>query len=135
LPRDPRGFTLVELMIVLAIMSLAVGLALPLLAKRAPAAALGGATQQVRAALTAARWAAIAEDREVVFTGDYDGYRIDGAHHPLVGGDLRVELRGGARLSFFPSGGSSGGRVVLRAGAGQREIAVDAVTGRAILLP
>jgi len=52
LPREPRahGFTLVELLIVLAILALGVGLAMPLLATREPAMALGGATQQVRAA-------------------------------------------------------------------------------------
>ena len=137
LPRETRahGFTLVELLIVLAILALGVGLAMPLLATREPAMALGGATQQVRAALTAAHWSAIAEDREVVFAGDYDGYRIDGAHRPIDGGNLRVEVRGGARISFFPSGGSSGGRIVLHDGARQREIDVEAVTGRAILQP
>lgn len=130
------GFTLVELMIVLAILGLAVGLALPLIGKRMPGAALGSAAQQVRAALGAARSASIAEDREVVFAGGDNSYRIDGERHALpADAGLRVEISGSARISFFPSGGASGGRVVLRGAAGRREIEVDRVTGRAILLP
>lgn len=128
------GFTLIEMLIVLAILGLAVGLAIPLLAKRSTATTLAGATQQVRAALVAARSAAIAEDREIVFTGGIDGYRVDGARRGLPSAGLSVAIRGGTRISFFPSGGSSGGTVVLSGGTAEREIEVDAISGRAILV-
>jgi general secretion pathway protein H len=136
LPRDARhGFTLLELLIVLAVLSLVMGIAFPLLAKRAPAAALGSAALEVRAALAAARSAAIAENREVAFAGGADGYRIDGAFHGLATGrDLAVGVRGGARIAFFPSGGSSGGRVVLRNAAAVQEIEINPITGRAALI-
>lgn len=130
------GFTLVELMIVLAVLSLAAALALPYFAKGRERAALGGATQVVRAALHDARAAAIAEDREVTFAGGVNGYRIDGARQAFAAAaGLVVEIRGGSRISFFPSGGSSGGRVVVRDGAARRDIDVEALTGRAVLLP
>jgi general secretion pathway protein H len=134
LPRDARsaGFTLVELMIVLAVLSLGAALALPYFAKGRERAALGGAAQTLRAALGNARAAAIAEDREVTFAGGLDGYRIDGARQGFAAAGVAVEIEGGSRLSFFPSGGSSGGRVVLRDGAARRDIEVEALTGRAV---
>ena len=135
-PDARHGFTLLELLIVLAILSLAAGIAVPLFAKRVPAATLSGAALQVRAALAAARSAAIAGNREVTFAGAANGYRIDGAFHRLpIARDISVGFSGGARIAFFPSGGSSGGRVVLRSAAALREIEIEAITGRAILVP
>jgi general secretion pathway protein H len=135
--RRDSGFTLIELMIVLAIVSLVTALTLPLFGARGSGAALAGATAELRAALTAARSTAIAESRDVAFSGDARGYRIDGRPHAMAGGNagLRVEIRGGSRISFFPSGGSSGGRVVLYAANARREFEIEAVTGRAIPLP
>jgi general secretion pathway protein H len=136
LPRDAeRGFTLLELMIVLAILSFGVALALPWLGRQGQAASLAGAEQQVREALASARSAAIAEDREVVFSGDGAFYRIDGVRYALQdGGALSVAIGGSARISFFPSGGSSGGRVLLRGASARRQIEVEPLTGRAVLL-
>jgi general secretion pathway protein H len=128
------GFTLLETLIVLAILSLAVALAVPYLGRQTPRAALGAAAQEVRAALTGARSAAIAEDREVTFGGDIGGYRVDGVRHAFPASPaVRVEIRGGTRLTFFPSGGASGGRLVLRDGSDAVAIDIEALNGRAIL--
>jgi general secretion pathway protein H len=129
------GFTLVELMIVLAIMALVAALAMPELLRRAPASGLGAAAEELRAALSSARAAAIAQDREVSVRGGDGAYRVDGARRPFASGvPVRVEVAGGG-ISFFPSGGSSGGTIVLRAGSASRALEVDALTGRAFLLP
>ena len=129
------GFTLLELLIVLAVLSLIVGIAFPLLANRAPSAVLNGAAGEVRAALAAARSTAILENREVFFAGGRNGYRIDGRFHPVpLARDLSVDVRGGAFVAFFPSGTSSGGHVVLRDLASIREIDIVSITGRAILV-
>ena len=135
MPRE-RGFTLFELMIVLAIGSLLIGLALPFFGRRGADAALAGAARELQSALRAARSDAIASGREIAISGDRDGYRIDGRHHALVtSAGLSVEIAGASRISFFPSGGSSGGRIVLRGAAAHREIEIEALTGHAILLP
>jgi general secretion pathway protein H len=130
------GFTLIELLVVLAIIGMALAMALPLLAGHVTGAALNAAAGEVHAALRGARSTAIAEDRAVVFQGDPGGgYWLDRHHFtlPLMSGSqpLRVATEGGAQISFYPSGGSSGGRILVTSGGGQREIAVDALTGRA----
>ena len=110
------GFTLVELIVVLAIVGLSLGVAISLFGH-------------------AGRSTAITEDRRVVFRGDPgDGYWLDRYHVSLASNGvapLVVAVRGGAQISFFPSGGSSGGLVLVTSGGLIREIAVDALTGRA----
>jgi len=123
------GFSLVELLIVLAILSLAVAIAFPALSSRGQGAALASATQQLRAALAAARSAAIAEDRDVIFSGDGALYSVDGAAQALPVAGVAIAR---TRIAFFPSGGSSGGRIVLRTAAAEREIDIEPLTGRAI---
>ena len=130
-----RGFTLVEVLVVLAILALGAGLVVPMLAKRGGATTLGAAVGEIQGALRSARSAAIAEGRGVVFRGDAGGYWLDRFHYRLGPGEaLRVRLVSGSRISFFPSGGSSGGHVLIEGAGGRRELAVDAVTGRATLV-
>jgi len=121
---------------VLAIIGLSLAIALPLLARQVSGPALNAASSEIRAALREARSTAIAEDRAVVFRGDPGGgFWLDRRHFtlPLMSSTqpLRVATVGGAQISFFPSGGSSGGRILLTSGNGERQIAVDALTGRA----
>ena len=135
------GFTLIELLIVLAILGLVIGMTVPFLAGRNTAGALPAATQEIRGALRAARSAAISEARTVAFRADpAGGYWLDRQHYPLApisgaNSRLRVAVTGGAGIAFFPSGGSSGGRVRIEAAGDWRDIDVDAVTGRAVLRP
>lgn len=134
--RRNLGFTLIELLIVLAIIGLSLAIAVPLLTRHTGSAALNAATSEIHAALGQARSTAIVEDRTIVFRGDAGGgYWLDRNHFtlPLMNGTrpLRVATSGGPSISFFPSGGSSGGRIVVSNGGSEREIAVDALSGRA----
>ena len=136
--RDHGGFTLIEIVVVLAILALAVGLVMPLFGQRGSGAQLMAAAGRVRAAMAEARATAIAEDRAVVFRGDRSGgYWVDGRHRgfDVDSGDLRILTSGNVLIAFFPSGGSSGGHVIVQGPFSRREIAVDAVTGRALALP
>jgi len=134
--RHDRGFTLVELLVVLAIVGMTLAIAVPFFAGHVTGASINAATSEISAALHSARSTAIVEDRAVVFQGDGGGgYWLDRNHFslPLMNGatPLRVAVEGGTQISFYPSGGSSGGRILVSSGNGQREIAVDALTGRA----
>jgi general secretion pathway protein H len=134
--RRDRGFTLIELLVVLAIIGLSLTIAVPLLARHAGGASLSAAAAEIHTALRDARSTAVAEDRTVAFRGDpAGGYWVDRNHFalPLMNGaqPLRVAIAGAARISFFPSGGSSGGRVVVGSGGAERELTVDTLTGRA----
>ena len=136
--RNSRGFTLLELLVVLAILALMVGLVMPVLGHSIRHAALQGASAEIRAAVRNAGMAAVTEGRITIFRGDPagGGYWIDRQYHRLAAADaaspLRVAVAGAGRVSFFPWGGSSGGRIRIEGPQARREIAVDAVTGRAI---
>jgi Tfp pilus assembly protein FimT len=115
---------------------MALALTVPLLARRATGPSLSAASAEVRAALRGARSTAITEDRPIVFRGDAGGgFWLDRRHFtlpPISGAQpLRVAVEGGAQIAFFPSGGSSGGRVTLADGTSRRIITVDTLTGRA----
>ena len=127
------GFTLVELLVVVAILALSVGLVMPRLGNSLRRAALDGSTSEIRAALRAARAAAVAQGRVSVFRGDSasNGYWIDGKYDRLLAAaDSRLPVTIAGRVAFFPWGGSSGGRIRIDGPQGRREIIVDAVTGR-----
>ena len=134
--RTYAGFTLLEMLVVLAIMAAAAALVVPRLEARNAAVAMAGASSEVRAALRLARMQAIEERRPVTFTAAGMGqYRIDGRTTALAtsraAAAIRIQVATGSRISFYPSGGSSGGRVILWGPAGRREIDVAAATGHA----
>ena len=136
-----HGFTVIELAVALAILAMMLAMTVPFLTARTPGGALPAAAQEIRAALRAARSAAIAEARPVSFRADpAGGYWLDRQYYPLAAAagpitKLRVAVADGAPIAFFPSGGSSGGRIRIEAAGGWRDIDVDAVTGRAVLRP
>lgn len=140
--RCERGFTLIELLAVVVLFGLTIAIVAPSLSRTLPRSALSATTAEIRATLRGAGSTAISEGRTVVFRGDPagTGYWLDRRFHPLAATSgsatrLRVAVAGSGRLSFFPWGGSSGGRVWIDGPDGRREIDVDAVTGHAVVKP
>jgi len=141
-----RGLTLLELIIVIALMALLAGITLPMFGPGVSTSALRSSARQVAAGLRTARSEALAQRRETFLTVDVAGkrFRVDqeAVEHKLPDGvsiklftaqnDL-VDGNVGA-IRFFPDGGSNGGRITLAAGERKFEVDVDWLTGRVAIL-
>jgi general secretion pathway protein H len=141
-----RGVTLLELLIVLALMALIAGLVIPTFGDGVPTSQLKSSARQLAAGLRVARSEAVAQKREAFLVLDLEGRRFkigsdprEYALPPRV--DLKlftaqqdiVNQRTGA-IRFYPDGGSNGGRITVAAGARKFEVDVDWLTGRVAIL-
>lgn len=141
LPASLSGYTLLELLVVVALMGLLIGL-VPTRMGAGGGAELRAAARSIAAGLKQARATAVGQRIETVFQLDLTNKKF------MVTGDARehqlpkeVELKlftgqqevitdkvGGIR--FYPDGGATGGRVTVFAGEQKFEIDVDWMTGR-----
>jgi general secretion pathway protein H len=125
--RRERGFTLIELIVVLVILGLALSLVLGQGVARSPTVEFDSAVRQVTGALRLARSRAIADDRMVPVVFAPGGFRLDQEATSFA---PEISLSGNRLIDFTPDGGSSGGQVTLHMGSRQMEIGVDWLTGR-----
>jgi len=136
------GFTLLELMVVLAIAALLLTVTPPLITAAMPGVELKASARRVAAGLRLAREEAIRSGRDIAFTLDLRErtFQVDGGYRKgRFPEDLKVTLEAAERemlseeagaVRFFPDGSSTGGRIVLsREGAGY-QVGVQWLTGR-----
>lgn len=143
-----RGFTLIELMVVMVVAAAALGLVMPHFGAALSGMELKGAARDVASGLRYARGRAIALQGETAVVIDLENrsYRIEGAGDDRVH-DLgrntelhlvtgRSEVRGDREgaIRFFADGSSTGGRLTLE--AGNRGFVVDVrwLTGKVSIL-
>lgn len=136
------GFSLVELLVVLSIIALVAGLAVPVLRTTSPRYELSGTANAMSSAIRAARAAAIARNREVIFELDVDtgkfGANLGGKGGAVPGGAgielvaARTEIVGGTRgrIRFYPDGTSTGGEVKIRRSGHTATVRVDWFNGQ-----
>jgi general secretion pathway protein H len=142
-----RGFTLLELLIVLFLMGLAYGLAAPMVGSGAVTLELKSATRQLAAGLRKARGTAIAQRDEATMTVDVELRRFslsgDSKIYPLpkaidielfTAQSEQLEEKVG-NIRFFPDGTSTGGRITLTAGGSNFAVDVDWLTGKVVITP
>jgi general secretion pathway protein H len=141
-PRKDYGFTLLELMVVLALLTLLIGLVMPGLLKSYQREQERSKTRRFLTLLRSARSEAITRHQPVrlaidLNTGLYNlegfaekgtlnGLHLEDPH--LVWDDL--DRRRG-HITFYPDGSSSGGRlVIIHPGGNQYLVEVDTITGK-----
>jgi general secretion pathway protein H len=137
-----RGFTLLELLVVLTIVMAVVGVAAPILSKGLPGTDLRSGKLAISSGLRDAQSQAMATNKEVAFTLNVDakwfavGERERTEHVPdslqlsfLTARSERLD-RATANIRFYPDGSSTGGRIELEGGDRKAVVTVDWLTGR-----
>jgi general secretion pathway protein H len=136
------GFTLVELLVVLAIAAAAVGIALPQFSRLAAVGGLKSETRTLAALLRSARSDAIAHhaERSLLIDVRNRAYRFEpagrthrlrpGVEVALIAAHTEVRDVEAAAVRFFADGSSSGARVTLASASARYIVDVDWLTGR-----
>jgi general secretion pathway protein H len=136
------GFSLLEMLAVVAILALVATVVMPSLARPSESVALQASARDLVSALRLARAAAIARNAEMTLTIDVDRRIFESPANPArsfaadVAAQLKVaepERAGWSRGSFrfYPDGSSTGGDVLLSLRGKQARICVDWLTGQA----
>ncbi len=131
-----RGFTLLELLVVLAVMSLVIA-AIPIVMSGGLAGLeLKASARDVADALRHARGRAIVLNDEVVFAIDRDSGRYSvtpGGRGGVLAEGTEVSVRpaaAGGAVRFYPDGGSTGGRVTISKDQRRYDVRIDWLTGQ-----
>ena len=141
-----QGVTLLELLIVLALMAIVAGFVMPMFGGPVSTSELRASARQIAAGLRLAQSEAVAQRRETFLVLDVSGKRFkvdtDPHEHKLSSkielklftaqNDLVSESVGAIR--FFPDGGSNGGRISVAAGERKFDVDIDWLTGRVTIL-
>ena len=144
LPRPERdgsqaGFTLIEVIVVLAVLGLVAGLVLTRGPQRSAALEMQAAANAVAQTMRVARTRAIVSNQRVIVAFDPQAATLrigTGAPRALPAGiGMSVVSTAGlagalAGIVFLPDGSSSGGRVELANGVRRTQVGVDWLTGR-----
>lgn len=135
-----RGFTLIEIMVVMVIIALVMGLVATSMARSVSSAEARAATRKMVASLRYTRARAILDKKEQVFQVDTENrtYQAPGRKQITLpkGVDVTIttarseftaENVGGIR--FFPDGGSTGGHIELTVNEREYRVNVAWLTG------
>lgn len=142
----PHGLTLLELLIVIALMAIVAGMVIPMFGGPVSTSELRSSARQLAAGLRLARSEALSERRETFLVIDVAGKRFkvdrDAQAHSLP---AKIELKlytaqndlvsdSVGSIRFFPDGGSNGGRITVASGSRKFDVDVDWLTGRVAIL-
>lgn len=138
---EQRGFTLLELLVVLVIAVLLVALVPPLLSGLSGGTELRGAARQLAAGLRFARNEAVTHQREAVLTLDLVRHRFavtgdpreialpDSLSFHLYTAQSELFDQATGNIRFFPDGSSTGGAITVSGPKLAYRVNVDWLTG------
>ena len=136
------GFSLVEMLVVLAVLALCMGVAGPSLRDRSGARVLDATVHQISALLRAARSEAILSSADASVGLDLEARRMNAswtAHDISIPETVQIEVLTAREelttattptFRFFPDGSATGGTIRLSTPATARAISIDWLTGR-----
>ena len=138
--RAARGFTLLEMVVVIALFAAITALAASVVSRALPGQQLRRATKQMAAELRYTRARAIASGKPQLFVFDTARrqWRGPDRHHGELPASVDVVATGArseqvgdrsAVVRFFPEGAATGGRFVLRHGRAAWQVDVEWLTG------
>ena len=138
----PRGFTLIEIVVVLFIGALVYALIAGVPLRGVSGAELKGAARTLASGLRQAQTTALATRRDATLTLDLDAREfevsgIEGARRlprevelKLFTAQTEVTSERKGAIRFYPDGSSTGGRITVAAGERRLLVDVDWLTGR-----
>jgi len=142
-----RGFTLLELVVVLALATLLIALVPPLISSAIPGVELKSSARLVASGLRLAREEAIRTGREVAFTLNLEdrSYQVEGPFRfislpkgldlKLIAAESEMQNDQLGSIRFFADGGSTGGRVILARNGSGWQVGTQWLTGRVEIAP
>ena len=139
--RSARGYTLVELLVVVGLIAAALAVGAAAMRSGMPGAQLRGAARELAAQLRFTRAQAIVTGKPQRFTIDARTreWQAPGRRHGTLPREIAIEAIGArveqqhpdqVTLRFFPEGASTGGRIVLKRGDAAWRVDVEWLTGQ-----
>lgn len=138
-----RGFTLIEVLVVLLLASLMLLLVPPLFSGSVMRVSMNSTTDQMASSLRRARSRAVAHARSVPWILDLQDkyYQIgEQGNAKYLDDEIKISLTTArsevqeegvkAAIRFYPDGGATGGEISLKRGDIDKTISVDWLTGR-----
>jgi general secretion pathway protein H len=137
---DQRGFTLLELLVVLAIIGVVLALVPGFILRGQPRLDVDVAARAMADALRQARSDAVLQNREQLFALDVEErlFRIDQRAPVQIDKGIEITFQSAraeamsetiGQIRFYPDGSATGGRIALALDGQQVEVVVDWLTG------
>jgi general secretion pathway protein H len=136
------GFTLVEMLVVLAIMAVMFTISMPYVRGSGDARILDASAQTLAARLRDTQSSAVFNNAERILKFDLKNIAVvDPLYKFPAGTTLQIETaenqinQDTASFRFFADGGSTGGKIILIKGNIERELDINWLTGAVLIVP